>query len=675
MYFHSYRIGIQTIHTSRTTRTHPECSWPPRGLRVSPIHWAPRNVFLGYKSKFDEKLPAMTVLPISNPAPAHRETLYSYLSRVAGVWRTDVTELAYDMGAGFKPLLDNEEAAFKAVADWTDLSPERMDDLLSWTGTRAGNVRMQFRGELYVSRALRNPTMRGCPVCLREDAAGATGAAHSAMIMRGDWQLREATLCVRHRHPLIPLWHATAPRDRFYIGARLREVEADILSGAFDRPLREPSAYDLWLDRRLDDGTDATWLSDHTVYVVTTLCRLLGQALLKEDTHEDDQVSDRAHAAGFDVAVAGEAAIRAALEHVAARATGALDEAGKAFGPLYSRLNRDYLRDSGFDPFRDILRDCILENWPIGPGETVLGRVVPERRLHSVTTAATETGIGTKVLEHFLVEAGAIAADDPRPQSRKLFDANAYAGLMAEIPTLVGPIAMRTAMGATRMELAALAEEGLLIPRTRVEKVKNPWRVSDGITFVAGLSAGARYVAEDDKEWETLLLACRRAGVPLSDLVLAIGDQRLTVGQRAGVTGFHGIVVPKSEVDVIATLSRAVRDMVPEEIPGSMAAAEFGRSVGLRDGGVFQVMICAGHVSAHQVVNPRTGRPQYRMTPEDMAAFHRRFVTLTTLSAESGQHRNTLKGLLAARRISPFAPDGQDFGAVYLRSDVAAIMR
>jgi hypothetical protein len=161
----------------------------------------------------------------------------------------------------------------------------------------------------------------------------------------------------------------------------------------------------------------------------------------------------------------------------------------------------------------------------------------------------------------------------------------------------------------------------------------------------------------------------------LSELVRAIRDQRMTVGQRAGVDGFHGIVVPRAQVDEMAAPARAIREMVLEEIPGSMAAAEFGRSVGLRDGGVFQAMIDAGHVPAYQIMNPRTGRPQYRMTPEDMAAFHRRFVTLTTLSAETGHHRNTLKGLLAARRITPFAPDGQDFGAVYLRSDVAAVTR
>ncbi len=58
------------------------------------------------------------------------------------------------------------------------------------------------------------------------------------------------------------------------------------------------------------------------------------------------------------------------------------------------------------------------------------------------------------------------------------------------------------------------------------------------------------------------------------------------------------------------------------------------------------------------------------LTPGDMAAFHHRFVTLTTLSAETGQHRNTLQGRLATRRITPFSPEGQDFGAVYLRGDV-----
>ena len=316
----------------------------------------------------------MTVLPISSPTPAPRETLYSYLARLAAVWRTEAPDLSYDMGASFKRLLNQDNEAFETVADWAQLHPETMSELLSWTGVRAGNVRMEFRGELYVSRALRNPVMRGCPVYLREDAAGASGPPYGAMAMRGDWQMREVTVCTRHGHPLVPLWQATAPRDRFDIGARLREIEADILSGAFDQPLRTPSAYDLWLDRRLEDGSDDTWLSEHPVFVVTTLCRMLGQALLKQNNPEDESVSGNIHAAGFDIAVAGEAAIRTALDQIAAMSTGASDEPQKAFGPLYTKLNRDYLDEPGFDPFRKILRDCILDNWPLGPGGSSWGR-------------------------------------------------------------------------------------------------------------------------------------------------------------------------------------------------------------------------------------------------------------------------------------------------------------
>jgi len=59
----------------------------------------------------------------------------------------------------------------------------------------------------------------------------------------------------------------------------------------------------------------------------------------------------------------------------------------------------------------------------------------------------------------------------------------------------------------------------------------------------------------------------------------------------------------------------------------------------------------------------------------DIASFHQQFVTLTTLSAETGQHRNTLRKILPSHGITPFSLEGQDFGAVYLRGDVAAVLR
>ncbi|MFG6637929.1 TniQ family protein [Sulfitobacter sp. 1A12126] len=617
----------------------------------------------------------MTILPISSPSPAPRETLYSYLARLAAVWKIDARELAYDMGASFRRLLETDLEAVEALSDWADLTPDVADELLSWTGVRAGNVRMEFRGELFISRALRNPVMRGCPVCLREDASGAATPNSSAMVMRGDWQFREVMLCVRHSHPIIPLWTATALQDRFDIGERLCELEAKIMSGALDQPRLEPSNYDLWLDRRLEDDFDKSWLKDHPVNAVAPLCRLIGQATSRLDVSNGAVISTLAHSAGFDVVVQGKGAIRATLDQIASTATKSSDEPRKTFGMLYSQLDRDYRNEPGFHPFRNLLRECVLDHWPRAAGDVVLGHVVKERRRHSLTTAALETGIGTGVLEHFLVEAGVFKKEDGRPHSRRLFDAEAHSALLAEIPTLVGPIAMRKSMGATHKELVALENEELLIPRTKVKKIKSPWRISDGTVLVAELLKNSIVVGENESGWETLLHASRRRAITLKGLVCAIEDGQLTVGQRVGIKGFHGIVMQKAEVNLLAGPRTRVGDEVLNYEAGSMSAAEFGRFIGLRDGLALLALIKAGYVSALLIKSPRTARLQYRMTPKDMADFHQRFVTLTTLSAETGEHRNKIRGIFKAARVAPFSPDGQDFGAVYLRADVSGLMR
>jgi len=612
---------------------------------------------------------------MSNPLPAPRETVYSYLSRLAATWKTSVKDLAYDMGAPFRQFLEQDPEAFAALQKWAALEPQQTTELLSWTGIRIGNVRMRFRDNVFVSRALRNPTMRGCPVCLREDAAGRAGAAAASMVMRGDWQLRDVNLCIRHHHPLVPLWTADKPQDRYDFGARLREIEADILSGALDRDEIAPRVYDRWLDGRLEDGEDDTWFKGQPLFAATTFCRLLGQALTHDSRRAEDAASGALHASGFDVARHGETAIREVLDCLAASATGPLDEPKKAFGTLYPALNRDYAGEEGVALYSALLRECILDHWPIAPGLVLLGQLVSERRLHSLLTAAKETGIGPRVIEHFLIEAGAIPEYDERPRSRRVFNAQAHASLLAEIPTLVGPIAMREAMGATKHELVALEEDGILIPRTRVAKVKNPWRTSDGTALVWELQADAVPVAEFDEGWETLLLSRKRVRGTLADLIEAIREKRLPIGQRVGASGFHGLVVPKSDVDRLLRLPQTTQPLDNVNASSLMPAAKFGRSVGLRDHGNFIALIEAGHTPARQELNSKTRRLQYLLSTGDIFSFHRRFVTLTTLSVETGLHRNTLRGRLAASRVARFGPNEQDFGPVYLRAEAVTALR
>lgn len=80
----------------------------------------------------------------------------------------------------------------------------------------------------------------------------------------------------------------------------------------------------------------------------------------------------------------------------------------------------------------------------------------------------------------------------------------------------------------------------------------------------------------------------------------------------------------------------------------------FGRSVGLRDGGHFQKLIEAGHVPAQKIKNPKTHAMQWRMTPVDVASFHRKFLTTATIEAEFGLHRNRILAVLNAAGARPF---------------------
>ncbi|MER2508992.1 MAG: hypothetical protein ABTQ27_09545 [Amaricoccus sp.] len=69
-----------------------------------------------------------------------------------------------------------------------------------------------------------------------------------------------------------------------------------------------------------------------------------------------------------------------------------------------------------------------------------------------------------------------------------------------------------------------------------------------------------------------------------------------------------------------------------------------------------------------------TGRAQHYLRPEDIAAFRRRFVTLTTFSEKTGRHRNAQRGQVAAGGVARFVADGQSFGPVQLREEVVTAL-
>ncbi len=62
------------------------------------------------------------------------------------------------------------------------------------------------------------------------------------------------------------------------------------------------------------------------------------------------------------------------------------------------------------------------------------------------------------------------------------------------------------------------------------------------------------------------------------------------------------------------------------------------------------------------------------VTDAHMAAFHRRFLTLRLMRKEFGLQHQTCIMRLRTAGVTPFAPDGQDFGPIYERKDAEPVL-
>lgn len=582
-----------------------------------------------------------------------------------------MVEFAHNMGVSLRRFLDGDGEALASLLRWGGLTASELATLQSWSGEPLGDVRMLFRGEVFVSRALRNPTVRGCPVCLREDAVAHSGDAAQAMAIRGDWQLREVTLCLRHHHLLVPLWHADNRYERFDFAQHFRRIEPELQSGKFDLPLSAPTEYDLWLDQRLETGKDETWLADHGLYPSTTFCRLLGMEILRlhDAPRQNEMLTLRsAQEAGFAVARQGGGAISATFMALAEASGGKREEPKAVFGNLFSKLQQDYRNDPAFEPFRRLLRACILNAWPVAAGEAVLGEVQTERRLHSLYSAARDFGVGVEFLEPFLIEAGALSPHDTRFANRRVFSAADHAELLAEVPTLVSIRTLKREIGASRTELDRLIAEDILVPRVKNENVRLRWSLVKAKNLLSSLQAHASSVPQSEPGWEPFLAASNRSRLSLSILLDAVLNGTLAVG--AAGSGFRDLRLRKVDVDRLAPLSDA--PMLEALIP----ATAFGISVGIKDKGRFRKLIQAGHTPATPMRNPRTGIANIYMTTADIAAFHQRFVTMSTLAAETWRSIPELRSALTRAGVAVFSPEGEDFGRLFLRkAAVSALAR
>lgn len=79
-------------------------------------------------------------------------------------------------------------------------------------------------------------------------------------------------------------------------------------------------------------------------------------------------------------------------------------------------------------------------------------------------------------------------------------------------------------------------------------------------------------------------------------------------------------------------------------------------------------------MTAQAVLNPRTHLTQFRMSEADIAAFHKRFLTTTTIEEEFGLHRNRILAILRSAGARKFMLEGRSVGPICLRAEVDGLL-
>ena len=334
------------------------------------------------------------------------------------------------------------------------------------------------------------------------------------------------------------------------------------------------------------------------------------------------------------------------------------------FGQLYNFLAQD-ARDAAYEPIRGIMRSHILETVQIPAGDVVLGVKLEQRRLHSIHSAARETGLHPKPLRRKLVAFGIIdSLADHLTDDRVVFEADKALAALGSIKTSMS------------LEGAAVY---LNIPRPHNRTVLAPPFITaisvpspggghrpaflqrDLDSLLARLTCSASDRGLDDVGYVWLGEASKRCVMPLVDVLMLLFEKKLTqVRLNPLERGFKAIQANLKEVREHLHAPRSTLSL--RDVERHLKASTQ----------VVKALVDTGALCSSVQINRVSNLPSRVVLPEDMDLFMGTYVSLMGLARERGIHFRALKSQLDAAGITPAFEPNTIPATFYLRVQVGS---
>ena len=340
-----------------------------------------------------------------------RETPTSLVSRLAQRNRCgSASDFCLDVGLDWKSIIRGDAEEISRLADFAKVSAS---DLQRYTIRNVSKSRFRIGREVGTISTIRRTHTSICPNCIADSYSkhGPRG-----LFRRADWQLVSVRICEVHSRTLIrlPLEH---------VAIRNYDTAAQILQH-FDliKKMRNygaitpPTGLENYFRARLAGGCRKEWIDRLTLGVVSRCSEMLGARILFGPGAKARELSDRmlheAGGAGFDILRRGPDALRACLIELK---QGHLEGDGyhtEDLGLFFYWLTASRAPKE-LRPIRGIVRDFVVDYYPLDPGRVILGQVIHCPKLISLREASRRLRIRQTRIRSLCAAAGIVPREAP----------------------------------------------------------------------------------------------------------------------------------------------------------------------------------------------------------------------------------------------------------------------
>lgn len=588
--------------------------------------------------------PSLPFMPAETPA--------SYVSRLA--WINGLPsgrDLCKDLGIDYMGLVEGDAASVDRICELTGTHVDQFHREACIPEARRSLYRL--RGQSFVVSSFVGASVRVCPACVVDDIRFAQGAMPNQVATYGRtaWRVVHIRTCPVHDMVMIDLPGAPRTTKQDHASVVGPWVMGRGAETANARP-RRASGFEAYLLDRLEGRPTSNWLDRLPFYSAARTCEMLGSVLVFGPARKAKRLGPddwaRSGAEGFEITAAGPGAIADAIRTLIAdyegkRATPVGPQAW--FGALYDWLENQ-TRDNAYDPIRDLLVRCVADNAPFNPNERMFGKSLPYRKLHSIRSAANETGLNGIRLRKVLNHAGHLRpGHEAVPDHEVTFDAAQASSLLLRVSTAMTVTEVASDLGIEWSRAKQLVDAGhLRMLDADVMGAGSP-RIAKAEfdAFMGLLRSGAETVQSLPDGTCSLLHAVRRAQSCLVDVVGLVRSGSLRwVGYLEGSSGLGSVLL-----DIVEVRSRLRRP----ELEG-LTRRKVEQALGIPSRTV-NILIERGFLGTSVQRHPTLPRDILVVVKDDFDKFRARYVRMTEVAEMLGIPLPRVQGALLARGIKP----------------------